>query len=56
MTWNKDSYDLFDYENANRIVQQMTIDKSTYFYRDEMSGKIEPGEGYVNRILLGVES
>jgi hypothetical protein len=34
----------------------MTIDKSTYFYRDELSGKIEAGEVDVNRILLGVET
>lgn len=43
MTWNKDSYDLFDYENANRIVQQMIVDKSTHFYFDTISGNIEQG-------------
>ncbi|CAK76389.1 unnamed protein product (macronuclear) [Paramecium tetraurelia] len=41
ITWIKDSHDLFDYENTNRIAQSLTINSSIKLYRDKSSGKIQ---------------
>ncbi|CAD8183701.1 unnamed protein product [Paramecium pentaurelia] len=41
VTWIKDSHDLFDYENTNRIAQSLTINSSIKLYRDKTSGKIQ---------------
>ncbi|CAD8126561.1 unnamed protein product [Paramecium sonneborni] len=44
ITWIKDSHDLFDYENTNRVTQYLMINSSNKLYRDKTSGIIHSNE------------
>ncbi|CAD8126753.1 unnamed protein product [Paramecium sonneborni] len=53
-TWIKDSHDLFDYENTNRITQSLTINSSIKLYRDKTSGKIQQNQ--LGKTLIRIEN